>query len=111
MDSDLDIVLLVTDPGPYVGDEGWVEQAVGELAGVVRTKSWVPLTERRVRLAGGLEVEFGFAPLSWASTDPVDPGTSGVVGHGCQVVSDPDGLLGRLVEAVGRPRESGPVMS
>ncbi len=42
MDSDLDIVLLVTDAGPYVGDEGWVEQAVGELAGVVRTKRWGP---------------------------------------------------------------------
>lgn len=110
MDSDLDIVLLVTDGGPYVGDAGWVELAVGEPALVVRTKRWGPLTERRVRLAGGLEVEFGFAPLSWASTDPVDHGTAGVVGHGCRVVSDPDGLLGRLVEAVGLPREVGPAL-
>ena len=73
MDSDLDVVVLTTHPGQYVTDDRWIAAAVGQDASVIRTQEWGPLTERRVRLSTGLEVEFGVVAPSWAATDPVDP--------------------------------------
>ena len=54
----------------------------------MRTKEWGRLTERRVRLSSGLEVDFGFVDPSWTATDPVDPGTASVVLDGCQPMLD-----------------------
>jgi hypothetical protein len=52
------------------------------------------LTERRLRLPSGLEIEFGFVEPSWANVDPVDPGTAAVVLHGGLLpVYDPHGSL------------------
>lgn len=99
--SDIDIVVLTTDPAKYVEGNGWVEVAVGQAAPIVRTREWGPLTERRVKLTSGLEVEFGFAQPSWAAGGPVDPGTAGVVRGGCQPLVDPAGLFDRLIAAVG----------
>ncbi len=100
MDSDLDLVVLTDCNVDYLSSDRWIEEAVGEPAAVVRRMEWGPfLTERRVRLASGFEIEFGFAPLSWASTDPVDPGTAGVVQDGCVLVHDPDAILAELLAA------------
>jgi len=55
----------------------------------------------------GLEVEFGFAPPSWAAADPLDPGTAGVVRNGCQPLVDRKGLLDRLITAVGESSSGG----
>lgn len=102
MDSDLDLVVLTHRRADYVGSEGWIEDAVTERAPVVRAMDWGPsLSERRLRLRSGFEVEFGFAPVSWASTDPVDPGTASVVRDGCAALHDPDRLLAELLRAVG----------
>jgi uncharacterized protein len=98
--SDVDVVVLTDDPSIYVIGEDWATDALGADATVVRTRAWGVLTERRVLLPSALEVEFGFAPSSWAAVDPVDPGTAAVVRHGCRLLFDPDGLLGRLVAAV-----------
>ena len=51
------------------------------------------LWSRHVRVDDGLEVEFGFAPLSWATRDPPDPGTARVISGGCRVLYDPDAML------------------
>lgn len=85
----------------YVTSEQWIESAVLERASVVRRMDWGPLlTERRLRLGSGFEVEFGFAPIAWASTDPVDPGTAGVVRGGLRALHDPDEVLAELLRAV-----------
>lgn len=98
MDSDLDVVVLTDDKFNYVDSDDWIEAAVTEAAPVVRRMEWGPLlTERRVRLDSGLELEFGFAPLSWASTEPVDPGTADVVRDGCTALHDPDGIVEELL--------------
>jgi predicted nucleotidyltransferase len=93
--SDVDIVVLVDDPAAYLDDEQtWVAALAAEDAPVVRRQAWGPLlTERRLRLASGLEVEVGFATPAWAATGPVDPGTARVVADGCRILHDPDGLL------------------
>jgi len=102
MDSDIDVVMLTLSKDPFVTGHEWVAPAVSQEARIVRTQEWGPITERRVRLPSGLDVEFGFAPPSWASTDPVDPGTAQVVLDGCAPLVDPGGLFARLIEAVRR---------
>lgn len=60
----------------------------------MRTEGWGSLTERRVVLRSGLEVETGFVAPIWASVDPVDPGTGRVVGEGLSPLVDPKGVVG-----------------
>lgn len=95
MSSDIDIVLLTNDPATYIVSTGWWG-FLGR-AELIATRQWGPLTERRVALPSGLEIEFGIVPPSWASIDPPDPGTMRVVRDGLQIIYDPDGLLQALV--------------
>ena len=93
--SDVDLVILTEAVGSYVDGDEWVrELGAGRL---IRTRSWGALTERRLAMPGGLEVDVGFAPLSWAYTDPIDPGTAGVAASGLRPLYDPDGLLAALL--------------
>lgn len=104
MASDVDLILLTAHPEWYTAADDWIEEVVGEAASVVRTQRWGPeLVERRLRLESGLEVEFGFASPTWASTDPVDPGTARVVRDGYEVLFDADDRLQRLADAVRVP--------
>ena len=66
-------------------------------AELIATRQWGPLTERRVALPSGPEIEFGVVPQSWADIDPPDPGTVRVVHDGLQIIYSPDGLLRGLV--------------
>lgn len=100
MDSDLDVVLLAEDREPFVRDDAWVRALGG--TGLVRTRGWGPVTERRFVLPSGFEVELGVAPPTWAAADPVDGGTRRVVTDGMSIVYDPEGLLARLMHACGR---------
>jgi len=98
LDSDVDIIVLAAEPQDFTATDEW-------LAGlgappVVRRQEWGVVTERRVRLQSGLEVEFGIAPLSWAATDPLDAGTRKVVQGGFRILVDPDGRLTRLQASV-----------
>ena len=102
MDSDADVVVLA-ETDRFVEDEEWIGDLFGSGAVLVRTADWGALTERRVQLPSGFEIEFGFAPPSWADVAPVDPGTEGVISHGCEVWYDPNTLLRRLLEAVADP--------
>lgn len=106
--SDVDVVLLTDTPAHYLRRTDWVVAAVGQAgARLVRTATWGPLTERRVRLRSGLEVEVGVARPAWAAVAPVDPGTAGVVADGFRALHDPDGLLAALVAAVTAGRAPG----
>lgn len=65
MSSDVDLVVLTTSPNSYVQSEDWLHYFGGPP--VVRTQKWGVLTERRVRLDTGLEIEFGFTVPGWAA--------------------------------------------
>ncbi len=82
MDSDVDLVILTQDKERYLADSSWVPAAVGERAGILRTQDWGPLTERRIVLPSGLEIEFDFAGRSWALAHPVEAGTARVTREG-----------------------------
>ncbi len=89
--SDVDLVVLVERGEPA----GWLDGLGLEDLG---TRPWGVVTERRLRAAGGRELDVGFAPPSWASTDPLDPGTARVAGDGLVPLHDPDGLLLELLD-------------
>lgn len=96
-DSDVDVVMLSTEPDTYVDGCEWIERLGG--ATVLATRRWGALTERRLLLASGTEVDFGIANPSWASIQPLDPGTARVAREGLVALYDPDGLLAHLVGA------------
>ncbi len=101
-DSDIDIVAITTNKTTYAATDEWIEPAVGQRIPVVRHAEWGALTERRLQLPSGFEVEMGFVERSWAATDPVDSGTAEVVTGGALLpIYDPDGLLAQLARTVG----------
>ncbi len=100
MSSDVDIIMLTDDPTTYVVSTGW--WAFLGRAELIATTEWGPLTERRIALLSGLEIEFGIAPVSWANIDPLDAGTMRVVRDGLQIIRDPDGRLRALVGAASK---------
>jgi hypothetical protein len=112
-DSDIDLVLFTPDPEVFREDTTWLDgidwSAVGARPARQQDEDYGLLWSRRVWLDQNQgEIEFGFAPPSWASVNPTDPGTLRVATDGCCVLHDPEGLLGRLcAAAVGRNREAG----
>lgn len=107
-DSDVDLVVLTSrraDRADRAAGTGWLVGLCGPGTDVVRVRDWGPhLTEVRVALPDGLEVEVGLADPAWAAVDPVDPGTERVVADGWVTLDDPSGTLAPLMHALhGRP--------
>jgi hypothetical protein len=106
-DSDIDLMLLATDPDGFRADTTWVGQ-IDWHAIDIRPRKWQDeeygtAWSRRVWLADRRwQVELTFASLSWANTDPPDSGTRRVISDGCRILHDPDELSSRLCEAIGR---------
>ena len=100
MDSDIDLVILTTEKAAYSVSEDWASVAVSRPADIIWTQEWGPVTERRIRVASGLEIEFGFAPPDWLESDPVDPGTAQVVSGGCVPILDRGALFEKILRAV-----------
>ena len=99
--SDVDLVLLVTEPATYRHDETWPVQIPWERVDS-RLHSWQDkdygaLWSRHVLLEDGLEIEFGFAAPNWASLNPLDDGTRRVIADGCRILLDKSGLMAALV--------------
>ena len=101
-------MILTDGKERYLSDSSWVPAAVGEHAEILRTQDWGPVTERRIVLPSGLEIELGFAGRSWALANPVEPGTARVIREGCSPLVDPEGAFARLIAAVGARRAEMP---
>lgn len=97
VDSDLDVVVLTEAIAEYVDGRAWIAE-LGATS-VIRTRRWGILTERRLAVPGGVEVDVGIAAPSWAAAEEADAGTVQVVANGLRVLYDPDGLLADLLEA------------
>jgi len=81
--SDIDLVLLVTDPRSYLEDPGWA----GAFGAVERStvEDWGKVSSLRAWYADGPEVEFGFATPDWMAS-PLDDGTRKVLEDGFRVL-------------------------
>jgi predicted nucleotidyltransferase len=96
-DSDIDLVLLCTEPHDFLTDTSWIH-LFGEVK-TCQTEDWGLVTALRVYYRESVEVEFGLTTLAWAAL-PVDPGTKHVVAHGMRILMDRQGVLTRLLEVV-----------
>lgn len=96
IDSDVDLILLTTDPDQYRSGDGGLASVFDD-ARLAGERAWGPVRERRLRLPGGLEVELGIATPEWAAV-PLDSGTRRVLVAGARILHDPDGLLARAVD-------------
>jgi hypothetical protein len=108
-DSDIDLMLLTTDPHGFRADTTWVVQidwhAVGTRPQKWQDEEYGAAWSRRVWLADcRWPVELTFASLIWANADPLDAGTQRVISDGCRILHDPDALLAVVCKAVGRER-------
>jgi hypothetical protein len=109
-DSDIDLVVLATDAKRLQADTRWVTEidwgAIGTRPQRWRDEEYGAAWSRRIWLEPHYgQVELTFAPLSWATTDPIDEGTRRVISEGCRILHDPDALLRRICEAVSREIE------
>lgn len=91
MASDVDLVLLTTSPDNYLHDLAWAEP-LDHRARLIRTAQWGPMSERRIRLTSGLQVELGITTPAWLSL-PLDPGTANVLRDGHRILHDPHTLF------------------
>lgn len=92
MDSDVDLVILLDDPKPYLADISWA-LAFG-VSMSFELEDWNLVQSVRVFYEDGLEVEFGLTVRDWALPAP---GTMETVADAFVVLYDPDGLLTKLV--------------
>jgi predicted nucleotidyltransferase len=99
-DSDIDVVLLTTDPARYLERVDWASEFGA--AQTVGLEHYGNVTSVRVWYREGLEVEFGIAPADWASA-PIDPGAAEVAREGIVVLLDRDGHATALAAAMGWP--------
>ncbi len=98
MASDVDLVVLTSVPDHYVRGVNWIE-ALYPGAQLIRTAMWGPVTELRLRLKNGLQVEFGITRPAWANV-PLDPGTARVLSDGCRTLYDSEGLLDKALRSL-----------
>jgi hypothetical protein len=98
-DSDVDLVLLVSEPQIFRRDERWMAEIRWLDRRVVgwHDADYGVAWSRHVRLQPACEIEFTFCDPSWAATDPVDPGTAAVVSGGCRPLLDKAGLFEGLL--------------
>ncbi len=91
-DSDVDLVIVTTDPTKYLSNESWASH-FGQVERS-RTEDYGKLTSLRVWYSGGIEVEYGITNEDWAAM-PLDEGTRQVIAAGMKVLLEKGDLLSR----------------
>jgi predicted nucleotidyltransferase len=96
-DSDIDLIILCTDPDIFINSIEWIAQfgAYKER----KLEDWGAIKAVRVYFDFS-EVEFNFGTPSWANSNPLDEGTRKVVQGGLQAIYDPDKILSPLSKAL-----------
>jgi aminoglycoside 6-adenylyltransferase len=101
--SDVDLVLVVDDPTPYLASAEWLGAFGRPLLSVVEPTAVGPFTERRVLLETGLEVDFALLPVAAARRMAEDPEGMAVLRRGFRVLVDTLGLEAHLQASAARP--------
>ncbi|MDY7041032.1 MAG: nucleotidyltransferase domain-containing protein [Chloroflexota bacterium] len=93
--SDIDLVILTSNPGRYLDEPGWIK-CFGQVE-KQQVEDWGMVTSLRVWYADGREVEFGLTTPAWAA-HPIDEGTRRVVADGIKVLFERAGCLTSLIK-------------
>jgi len=91
--SDVDLVVLANQPDLYLQERSWAE-AFGKVVNQ-QIEDYGKLVSLRIEYADGLEVEYGFTDVSWASA-PLDEGTREVISRGMRVLFEREPLFSRI---------------
>ena len=102
-DSDIDFILLCDNTSHLINNLSWIKQ-FGKIRSY-QLEEWGVVTSIRVIYIDGQEIEFGIAPLSWASI-PIDAGTSRVVTDGIKILKDKRRIVSTLKGAVAKKNVS-----
>jgi len=100
-DSDIDLVILCTDPAKYLRALTWLSTF-----GAVQSteiEDWGEVQSVRAFYSDGLEVEFGLTSDDWA-TCSLDTGTLEVLAGGAMILLDRDGRLAQAIESLPQSR-------
>jgi len=104
--SDMDVILLVTDPGPFVGSTGWLD-ALGEVQLTFLEQTASGGIERRVLFTGGVDVDF--VPIPAGIVHQPSPEFRETLGQlrrqGLRRVLDKDGI-DSLLDQIAPPAEA-----
>lgn len=98
-DSDVDLVILTTQPEYYRADTTW-QDALHLPIVMWQDEDYGALWSRRLTPEDGGEIEVGFTSPAWAKVDPLDEGTRQVVADGCRVLVDKGEALQMLVNTI-----------
>jgi aminoglycoside 6-adenylyltransferase len=90
--SDIDIVLVVDDPAPYVASSAWLEAFGRPLLTFVEPTAVGPFVERRVLFESGHEIDFALVPLAAAEQAADQPEIAAVARRGFRVLVDKFGF-------------------
>jgi hypothetical protein len=90
--SDVDLVILASNPQRYLRDQTWVRQ-FGEPSRL-QTEDYGALTSVRAWYLDGGEIEYGLTDENWAAV-PLDEGTRQVIAGGMRVLFERGSILSR----------------
>lgn len=96
-DSDIDLVILISDSAKYILNYEWVKQ-FGDIE-KIRQVNYGAVTSWHVHYKNAYEVEFGITSPSWADI-PAEQGTREVVTDGIVILFDPKELLSKLMASL-----------
>ncbi|MFC4553391.1 aminoglycoside 6-adenylyltransferase, partial [Halorussus sp. GCM10023401] len=96
--SDLDCLLVTTDPDGYLADADWLADLGDAWLTFRESTATGDLTERRALFAPGLDVDF--VPVSADSLEAVAAAGSDVLARGYRVVYDETDVRTALADAV-----------
>lgn len=94
-ESDVDLLLMVSNPGAYLRDRDWVNK-FGKPTNIIE-EDWGKVTSLRIFYEDGLEVEYGLCNLEWGA-DPSDEGDAQVVKNGLIILYEKYGHLSSKLE-------------
>jgi aminoglycoside 6-adenylyltransferase len=101
--SDIDLLLVVDDPRPYVDDAGWLQTFGAPLLTFVEPTAVGPYEERRVLFEEGPEVDFAVLPTAGIDDVANDPETLAVLRRGYRLLVDRIALAPLLSGAQAQP--------
>ncbi len=106
--SDLDLVLVVEDPAPYLAEAGWVAEFGRPVLTFLEPTFAGEYRERRVLYETGEDVDFVLLPPAAVERMLATPGVAGLFARGYRVVVDRIGASASLGElaTTAEPAES-----
>jgi aminoglycoside 6-adenylyltransferase len=103
--SDLDLIVVTTNPAFYINTTGWLGQIGTHWLTFVERTATGDGHERRVMFEGALDVDFVPVPAELFAATPITADLD-IVRRGVRVVLDKDGMISKALRDITFPDES-----